>query len=274
MIDILDPGIGVFFFLLGTIIGSFLNVVVLRFGKLSLAGRSMCPNCKTTLTAWELIPVLSFLWLRGRCRTCKKPISPQYPLVELVTGLLFLGCYLVLGLPVTVLGVIAFLLHLVAFSLLVALTVYDIHHTIIPNQFVYAFSVCALLLLFIDPSGMFTVPSLLALLAGPILFLPFFILWIVSKGRWLGLGDGKLALGMGWLLGIAGGFSAVLLAFWIGAVMSIMLLTYVKVGTTHLRGGARHFTMKSEIPFAPFLVLGLILVFFFHLNVIPLMFPL
>jgi prepilin signal peptidase PulO-like enzyme (type II secretory pathway) len=102
----------------------------------------------------------------------------------------------------------------------------------------------------------------LTLLAGPVLFLPFFILWIVSNGRWIGLGDGKLALGFGWMLGLDYGLSAIVLAFWIGAVVSIFLIARERLNLKK-----KQLTMKSEIPFAPYLILGYAIVYFLSIDV-------
>ncbi|MEI8249452.1 MAG: A24 family peptidase, partial [Candidatus Taylorbacteria bacterium] len=139
-------------------------------------------------------------------------------------------------------------------------TVYDIKHKIIPDQFVYAFAGIALLGTFVGGYSWFHIPSISALIAGPLLALPFATLWLVSKGTWMGLGDAKLALGIGWLLGINGGVNAIVLAFWIGAILSVtwLFVTYKK------------FKSKTEIPFGPYLILGMYIVLFFHVQVIDL----
>jgi prepilin signal peptidase PulO-like enzyme (type II secretory pathway) len=97
-------------------------------------------------------------------------------------------------------------------------------------------------------------------MAGPIIALPFVLLWLVSKGTWMGLGDGKLSIGIGWLLGLNGGINAVILAFWIGAVVSLiwLFMTFKK------------FKPRTEIPFGPYLILGLYLVLLFKITVIDL----
>jgi prepilin signal peptidase PulO-like enzyme (type II secretory pathway) len=95
------------------------------------------------------------------------------------------------------------------------------------------------------------------------MFLPFFILWLVSAGKWIGLGDGKLALGIGWYLGFVNGISAIVLGFWIGAVYAVMMMLIER-----LNRDSKNITMKSEIPFAPFLILGIIVEFFLRVDVI------
>lgn len=246
---------GIFFLLLGTIIGSFLNVVILRYGKDSLDGRSHCVKCDKQLSWFELIPVLSYLFLRGKCNGCGDKISIQYPLVEVGTGLIFFGIYMKTE------HILEVLFVSLLFSLLVFILVYDLYHKIIPDFFSYGFGALALLYNFI-----FVPLDYLTILAGPILFIPFWLLWAVSSGRWIGLGDGKLALGIGWFLGIVGGISAVLLAFWIGAVVGMLLLVISRI--SQLSRYKKRLTMKTEVPFAPFLIIGFWLVFFFDVNVL------
>ena len=255
---------GFFYFLFGTIIGSFLNVVISRHNTgIRLRGRSSCATCARPLRPFELIPIVSYLALRGRCRTCGSHISTQYPLVELSTGLLFLGIFLMDLVPVEELFLA------IAVSLLVIIFVYDTYHKIIPNTFVYAFSVLAFLLLFIDLETItFLVPSSGDLLAGPLLFTPFFLLWFVSSGKWMGLGDAKLSLGIGWFLGITQGISAIMIAFWLGALVSVFLIVMPKVfRLTRLFSHSKSYTMKSEVPFAPFLIAGFLISLFFDIHV-------
>jgi prepilin signal peptidase PulO-like enzyme (type II secretory pathway) len=116
-------------------------------------------------------------------------------------------------------------------------------------------------------------PSVLDLFSGIILAAPFVLLWIISGGKWIGFGDAKLALGIGWFLGMVYGLSAIIIGFWIGAVISLILLGAGKTACSKaIRSlpayfGLKHVSMKSEIPFAPFLILGLVLVYFFKWDV-------
>jgi leader peptidase (prepilin peptidase) / N-methyltransferase len=262
------------FFVLGTIIGSFLNVVVARIGTgEGFLGRSHCPKCMHTLVWRELVPIISFCIQRGRCIECGKPISFQYPFVEIVTGLVFVLVYSVFGLDGTLFGAGEVALYLVLSSILIAILFYDLKHLIIPNPLVYLFTVLSFTALFVNfDAGVFVLPSFYALVAGPLLFLPFFSLWFFSGGRWMGLGDGKLALGMGFSLGLFGGVSALLWAFWIGAVVALALMV---TGRTMSVVSERYslpflntsLTMKSEIPFCPFLILGWALVAFFGIEI-------
>ncbi len=258
-----------FFFLFGLIIGSFLNVVIYRYNTgMGLGGRSQCFSCTRTLTWYDLIPVFSFLVYRGRCRVCHNSIAWQYPAVEVLTGIIFAALYVYNGL--------SFLLaiDLTIWSSLVVICVYDIRHKIIPDLFVGLFIIFAYIRLFLlMPVAIFSpIDILLAVFAGPILFLPFFLLWYYSKGMWMGLGDGKLAIGIGALLGISYGFGAVILSFWIGAAVSLIYMGITQIVLFFARKRRlsirrNKLTIKSEIPFAPFLIIGLWIVFYWHINV-------
>ncbi|OGF67758.1 hypothetical protein A3H04_00725 [Candidatus Giovannonibacteria bacterium RIFCSPLOWO2_12_FULL_43_11c] len=235
-------------FVFGLAIGSFLNSIVFRYntGESAANGRSRCFNCGRNLSWIELIPILSFLIQRGKCRNCSSKISWQYPAGELLTGILFLAFFIKWQenfFDNTGLLVFWFLIS----SFLILITLYDIKHKIIPDSFSYSFLALAFLskFIFFEINLLDLILSLL-----PALFL--FCLWLFSKGRWMGLGDSKLMLGGGIFLGFPGSIYAVLLGFWIGALFGISLL----LGSTRI-------TIKSEIPFGPFLVLGIILAFFF-----------
>jgi prepilin signal peptidase PulO-like enzyme (type II secretory pathway) len=253
-----------FISLFGLAIGSFLNVVIYRFNTgRGVNGRSMCMTCSRTLSWYELIPVVSFIIQGGRCRGCNTKLSWQYPLVELLTAGLFTATFLKFqSMPWTAQTFIMFIMMLVVWSILVVILVYDLKHKIIPDSLVYSFAAIGLLriLLFVPFQNNSVFFS--SFIAGPALFLPFYILWLISDGRWIGLGDGKFALGMGWMLGLGFGVSAVVLSFWIGAVISILIM-----GVLALISKSKQLTMKSEIPFAPYLILGFTIVYFFSIDV-------
>lgn len=257
----LAPFDSILIFLLGLVIGSFLNVVIYRYntGK-SVGGRSKCLACGHKLRWFELLPVVSFLIQGGRCRACRSVISWQYPLVEFLTAVAFVLVWR-LGLP---LGLTAIYFAIVA--CLVVIWAYDWRHQIIPDGFVYAFVLLALSVVIyraVGPSG-FDWPLLgRHLAAGVGLGAAFWLLWWASGGRWLGFADGKLALGVGFLAGPSGGLSAIVFAFWIGAIIGLLLLGWSRLW----RRRHKSYTMKSELPFAPFIIAGLALVSFFNLNV-------
>jgi leader peptidase (prepilin peptidase)/N-methyltransferase len=259
------------FFIFGTIIGSFLNVVILRKqDDAKVSGRSKCPKCQKQLKWADMIPILSWLVLRGKCRKCAKPISVQYPLVEAGTGLIFAAIFwrvVSVGFdPAVTLAVFVF--NAIVFSLLIAIFVYDLKHKIIPDVWSFSFAGLALAqAIWVNWEGFswsaYSGEAWLNLFAGLIFFFPFWAIWYLSRGRWIGLGDGKLVLGIGWYLGFVFGLSAIALAFWIGAAFALFLMLMDRLNV-----GGRNITMKTEIPFGPFLILGLAIQFFAPADVI------
>jgi len=242
--------VALIFFVLGLIIGSFLNVVIFRlntqksFWK-TFGGRSGCMVCRHKLDWFELVPVFSFLFLRGRCRNCRTKISIQYPLVELAAGIIFAGLFLKLQ----VFNFI-YLYYAFIFSLLLVIAVYDLRHKIIPDNLSFIFGFIAFIGIFF-----FHAPTLLEFLAGPIIASPFAFFYFISRGKWMGFGDAKLALGIGWLLGFGRALSGLAVAFWLGALVGLTLMIFSK-----------KYGLKSEIPFAPFLIFGTFLAFIFNLH--------
>ncbi len=265
-----------FVFLFGLVIGSFLNVVILRYNTgFGIGGRSRCFSCSKTLSWHELVPVLSYFLLRGKCRGCKAAISPQYFLVELFTGLLFVFFFwkIIHQFGFLPLSFLLIAMVWILWSLLMVIFVYDLRHHIIPDALVYAFALLGLWNLFLEctlrecSSNYF----LHNILAGLILFSFFFLLWFVSRGTWIGFGDAKLALGIGFYLGLAGGLSALAFAFWIGAMIGILLIVYQKIKNamhfSRLSSSSKTLTMKSALPFAPFLILGTFLSVFWGSDI-------
>jgi prepilin signal peptidase PulO-like enzyme (type II secretory pathway) len=243
----------VFFTMLGLILGSFANVLILReeTGE-TILGRSHCPNCMRTLEWYELFPVLSFLLLRGKCRTCAAGISWQYPLVELLMAV----SLLIIGLSTASLA--HRLVSIPIILILIAIAVYDFRTTYIPDRWAYLFALLAFVSGVLFSGG--AAEPLRFLVAGPVAALPLFALWLASGGRWMGLGDAKLVIGFGWLLGMLGGFLALGLAFVLGAVVGLIL-----IGITRFALTDAGFTMKSEVPFGPFLIIALCIVWFSQL---------
>jgi len=217
-------------------------------------------SCRSRLRWYELIPLISFVVLWGRCKNCKTKISAQYPLVEFITGLIFACLFLKFRNVFyynTLLFTLTYAYYAIMFSLLIIVAAYDLRHKIIPDALSLIFGVLAFagLFLFAGSSFLLHVPTILEFLSGLLIGLPFALLWIISGGTWMGLGDAKLALGLGWFLGLAKALPALLIAFWSGAIIGIMFVI--------LRKG---YGMKSEIPFAPYLIFGASLAFFFDLH--------
>ena len=245
-------------FVFGAIIGSFLNVVSLRFNTgTGLNGRSKCMSCGKQLTWTELIPVVSFLAQRGKCRKCKAKVSWQYPLIEFLAGAVFVALFWKFP-PDTYAHAASTFLYIIATCLLLVIAAYDQKHKIIPDKFVYAFDALALVSVFVGGVSLIHSPHLWTLAAGPIIALPFAFLWAVSRGKWMGFGDAKLALGIGWFLGLNGGANALIWAFWIGAAVGIAWMFAIN---RRWKGG-------MEIPFGPFLILGMYAVLLFGLQAI------
>lgn len=251
-----------YFFILffGASIGSFLNSIIYRIytGESFLFKRSYCPNCKHKLALQDLVPLFSFIILKGKCRYCKKPISWQYPLVELATGILFLFIFN----QITIFNLQNFLLSTFYFLIalfLIIIFVYDFKHYIIPDRVIYP----AILVsgtwylvssIFFNMYTKYYLLSTIYSAVGTASF--FFLIFLFSSGKWLGFGDVKLAFLIGLFLGFPKILLALFLAFFIGAIIGIGLIIFGKK------------RLSSEIPFGPFLVTGTFLAMFWGQNLI------
>lgn len=263
-----------FIFVFGTICGSFLNCVIYRLeiGESFLKGRSYCPHCKHVLTWQDLIPIFSFLILKGKCRYCHQKISWQYPLVELATGILFVSTLIYFFSKTSILVNSAMteltsIYYLVIACFLIIIFVYDLKHYIIPDKVIYpAIAIAFLYQLFkiwdlgFVPNFEFRISNFQTL-ANPLLsaFLAslfFLMIVLISQGKWMGVGDIKLAFLMGLILSFPNILVALFLAFFIGAIIGIELIILGKK------------TLKSEIPFGPFLVSGTFLALFFGQKIL------
>ncbi len=240
----------IFIFGFGLIIGSFLNVLILRLDTgLGFGGRSQCFSCGKTLKWYELIPLFSWIFQRAKCRGCKGKISWQYPAVELLTAVVFLLGYLKLGFSITTLGLA---LYFILAASLIVISVFDIRHQQIPNIPLVVFYISALAIFFISDGQ----KPLLYIAKGLIVASPMLALWLVSKGRWLGFGDVLMSIGVGWWLGMSVAFSAILMSFWIGAVFAILLMVFM-----------RKKMFKVAIPFGPFIALGSFISFLYTIDI-------
>ena len=231
-------------------VGSFLNCVIYRLEKEEsfLKGRSYCPRCKHKLGLLDLIPVLSFMWLRGRCRYCHEKISVQYPLVEIATGLLFLLTYKLQ--PTTY--------NFIIVPFMVAIFVYDLKHYIIPDKVIYPAIAVALACSTLKVAPLtFNVEHAVEYALSAFGAAAFFLaIVLISRGKWMGVGDIKLAFLMGLILVYPNILVALFLAFSIGAIIGVGLMVFGKK------------TIKSEVPFGPFLVAGTFIALFFGKEII------
>jgi leader peptidase (prepilin peptidase)/N-methyltransferase len=229
-------------FLLGLIVGSFLNVLIYRLPlkKSIVFPSSHCPNCETHLKYYDLVPVFSYIFTKGKCRYCGEKISLQYPIVELLTGLLFLLTFLNYGLTSE------FIIFVILISSLIVVSFIDIKYQIIPNEITFSFISLGLILSIIFNHISF-INSLLGLVipAGLLLLIAF----IYKKG--MGIGDVKL-IGM---IGVFIGWQYALISIFIGALFGSIYGIYMMVS------GAM--TRKTRIPFGPFISLGAVIMILF-----------
>ncbi|WP_105615104.1 prepilin peptidase [Vallitalea okinawensis] len=251
-----------FIFILGLVIGSFLNVCIYRIpSKESIAnGRSKCPHCQKQLKFYDLIPFFSYILLKGRCRFCKKHITIQYPLVELLTGIEFILFFYLYGLSIDFFAVatLCCILNVVFFI--------DLKHMIIPNKVVLFGLVIGLVIQgyhiitgnygiylgFSRFSGFIAIVLVLSLL-----ILIYILSLIIYKGRaGIGMGDIKLYIPLGLFLG----WPLTLISLWfavvIGGVVGVVLLSFVKIDR------------KSMIPFGPFIVIGVLIALIFGEQIV------
>lgn len=229
-----------FSFILGSIIGSFINVVSLRLplGLNFSNDRSRCPHCKTELKAYELIPFFSYLFLLGKCRTCHTPISLRYPLVELLSGLLYVGVTYVFGITwMSLLGfVYSSVLLLIALIDFDTMDIYDGHLAIL--------LIIGLILWLLNPNS-----ALDRFFGSLIISVPFLIIVLVTKG--MGMGDVKLMVVAGFILGLKSTLVSFMITSLVGGAFAIFLLLNKKA------------SRKTELPYGPFICLGVYLAYLF-----------
>ncbi|HEX3538926.1 MAG TPA: prepilin peptidase [Acidimicrobiales bacterium] len=228
---------------IGLAVGSFLNVVIHRVPRKQsvVRPRSACPACGTQLAERDNVPLLSWLLLRGRCRTCGAPISIRYPLVELATAMLFVGAALRFGFDWALPAFLVFLAGLLALAFT------DLEHYLLPVRIVYPVLVTMAVLLVVAAAADSRWSQLeTAAAAAAVGFAVFFFLnWLNPK--WMGFGDVRLAavigLGLGWL-GASVAFLGFFLAFLLGSVVGVALIV------------TKRMDRKSPIPFGVFLAIG------------------
>lgn len=215
-----------FKFILGLTVGSFIAALTYRYPRKisNMHGRSFCDNCKKQINWYDNIPLLSFLFLGGKCRSCKKKISWRYPLIEMFSAIGFL----LIGFEI---------IPLVLLSILLIIFVIDFEHQIIPDIFIF---LGILISLFVIPHSLSA-----GLLAGFICAVFLLLIHIVTKGRGMGFGDVKFAVLGGIIVGLPLSPIWLFIAFLTGAVAGIILILSGKAG------------LKSKIAFGPFLVISI-----------------
>lgn len=244
----------------GLTFGSFINALVWRLHKRKnwVSERSECPLCHHVLAPKDLVPVFSWLWLKGKCRYCHKPI-PDSPVVEVALPLLFVLSYAFWPLPLYGEGLFVFIFWLIFLVGFVALSLYDLKWFLLPDVFVFPLIALAVvqvvgqLLLF---NG--TWQELLSSVMGAVVMSGlFYLIFVVSKGKWIGFGDVKLAIVLGLLAG--GALPALLVLFVASVIGSILALPLVLAGKAN---------RKSQLPFGPMLIAGTIVVVLFGQAII------
>lgn len=243
------------FFILGLIIGSFLNVLVYRLKDAeTLLGRSFCRHCKHQIRWYDNVPLVSFVLLRGNCRDCETRISWQYPALEFLTGVVFalIGYYFFD--PFVFSSFIETLWLLGIVSCLLVIGAYDVRHMEIPFSMLIASIVLTLLSLvssfFLSGEAFFSSQLWYGLLGGAVVCGFFFLLVWMSHETWMGWGDVWLGFVAGSIVGLPLVLPMLTLSFGLGAIVGLLSIAYKKKG------------LKSQIPFAPFLVAGVILILF------------
>ncbi len=234
-------------FIFGLCIGSFLNVCIYRLpaSKSIVHPRSMCSNCGTLIAAYDNIPVLSYLWLKGRCRHCQIKISLRYPMVELLGGLFALGTFLKFGLTLEA------LIYYLFFASLLVVTFIDIDHRIIPNVITLPGIPICFAASFALPAITYREALLGILIGGGSLFLVAWIYSLITKKEGMGGGDIKLLAMMGAIVGWQGVLFTIFLASLVGTLAGLAAMLQSRKG------------MKLAVPFGPFLSIGSITYIFF-----------
>lgn len=240
--------------ILGLIFGSYLTSLTWRIGRTKFKiwqNRSICPNCKNPIKWFDNIPLLSFFLLKGKCRSCKKPISIRYPLIELSTALVFLLIGWMYNSRISLiiimwrywLGWVALIFFLIAAVILIAVFVVDFERLIIPDELVFLLSLSSVFLLFDSRDGLLFDHLFWAGAAST------FVLGlnIITLGKGMGLGDAKLIM----VLGLLTGESVVMIFFagaLLGAVVGLILIVFKRA------------SFGRPVPFGPFLILATLVV--------------
>lgn len=233
-------------FIFGLFLGSFYNVVAMRTlkGENIATGRSHCTVCNHVLGVLDLVPVFSYIFLRGKCRYCKTKISPLYCLGELATGITLAYVYWLFGLSID------FVIHFVLGSILVILTITDLIEKIVPNKIVFAGLVLILLFRIISGENLaFYILSSIGV------FIFLFLLMIASKDK-LGGGDVKLYAVISLAIGAWKAFASIFFASFVALLITLPMILKKKMDR------------KTEIPFVPFIWVGVLISYIVEINLL------
>jgi leader peptidase (prepilin peptidase)/N-methyltransferase len=229
------------FFVFGLIAGSFLNAVIYRLwvGKSIAFGRSMCPHCKHVLGPLDLVPLFSFVFLSGRCRYCKKQISWQYPIIELITGISF--ALLAYKLQPTNYN-LQFLFQLVFICFFIEIAVFDLKHYLILDKVLLPASILAVVY------AIYAQTFIQGLIGVAIISGFFGLQYFISNGRWIGFGDVKLGVFLGFVFGVGQSLVLLFISYMSGAAIGLLLIYLGKK------------ELGSRLPFGTFLCFSAIII--------------
>ena len=232
--------IEIFIFISGLCIGSFLNVCIYRLpaSKSIVHPRSMCSNCGTLIASYDNIPILSYLWLKGRCRHCRTKISLRYPMVELLGGLFALGTYLKFGLTIEA------LIYYLFFAALIVVTFIDLDHRIIPDVITLPGIPICFAAGFALPTITYKDALLGILIGGGSLYVIAWAYDRITKKEGMGGGDIKLLAMIGAIVGWQGVLFTIFVASLVGTLAGLAVMLQSRKG------------LKLAVPFGPFLSIG------------------
>ncbi len=243
-------------FLYGAAIGSFVQVVVARLNVAPIIrSRSKCLSCGEALRILDLIPIFSYLFLKGRCKYCKIPYGIETLATEIGFGVVFILVYhFMLASAAPAVAVWWLIYYTLVFVSLGVIALYDYKHSYVPIIFLGLFSFLSIIMLgirYMHDGGN-------SVLLGPLVVaLPFLLIWLVTKGRALGFGDVLLYLAVGAFFGIEQGLAVLLISIWLGAAVGVIV---------YLQRRKKHNT-NTAIPFVPFIVAAFLIVLFTDIGI-------
>lgn len=264
----------VLIFFLGAAIGSFACVIADRlYIKSAFSGRSECASCAKKLAWYEMVPVFSFIFIRGRCTKCKSKIGARHFWVEIMGGIFSILVYSMyienyFSMPIFITNIATGILFSILFALLfitfTVIFIYDLRHKLVPTKYTLLLIITGLafelfrVFNYKSLYGGFTTLFWLDLFSGFFIALPFLALYYLSGKKGVGFGDILIFFGVGYVTGFVFGVSVFLLSVWIGALTSVLLMYLYP----------KKYNRKSRIPFAPFIVIATTLVLFLQIDIV------